>query len=205
MRHRQLLFATLAAAVCLQGQIPDFTPPTPLFRALIRDDTSEAMRLLAAGANPNEGQLFGFTPIFWALMHQNSAVVKELIEKGADVQIKDRAGFTTLMWAAGNETADVAIVDELLKRGVDPKTKNKNGDTALSIAMRRGYTPVVELLKENGVSASEMIRPVDREIGSVVAKERSGVCEGIGMFLMPPSIAPTDGLWRGPRPRVCGG
>src|SRR5204863_2782747 len=49
-------------------------------------------------------------------------------------------------------------VSELLKLGVDPNAKNKNGESALTWAMRRGYTPVVEALKKGGASDAPLIR-----------------------------------------------
>src|SRR5262249_51061063 len=42
--------------------------------------------------------------------------------------------------------------------GVDPAAKNKSGETALSWAMRRGYTPAVEMLKKAGASDAEMVK-----------------------------------------------
>jgi hypothetical protein len=154
----RIVFATLGVTLSLPGQIPDFTPPTPLFAAVLRNDTAEAKRLLDAGANPNEARFFGSPAIFFALMHNNPEMLRVMIEKGADVKALDRSGATTLMWAAGNEAADPEIVNELLKHGVDANAKNKAGETALAWALRRGYTPVVESLKRSGASDSEMIK-----------------------------------------------
>jgi hypothetical protein len=149
----------MGSAFCLAAQIPDFTPPTPLIGAAMRNDASEVRRLLAAGANPNEGRFIGgATPIFFGLMHNNAEIVEAMIEKGADVKATDGSGSTTLMWAAYNERADTRLVEKLLKLGVDPNTKNKKGETALEWAQKRGYTPVVELLKKAGASDTEDVR-----------------------------------------------
>jgi hypothetical protein len=158
MKICRILLAALGITVCLPAQIPDFTPPTPLFKAVMRNDAAEVKRLLAAGANPNEAQFFGAAPIFWALMQYNTEMVRAMIEKGADVKVTDRGGATTLMWAAGNEQADAELVKELLKLGVDPNAKNKSGETALTWALRRGHTPVVEILKKSGATESDVIR-----------------------------------------------
>jgi hypothetical protein len=91
-------------------------------------------------------------------MHRNREIVQAMIEKGADVKATDASGSTTLMWAANDETGGTQLIAELLKLGVDPNAKNKNGDTALSWALRRGYTPAVEVLKKNGASDTELIR-----------------------------------------------
>jgi hypothetical protein len=158
MKIYQVLSATLFAALSLAGQVPDFTPQTPLMGAILHNDTAEVKRLLASGADPNEGRFIGAPPIFLAFLQQNPEILRAMIDKGADIKATDRIGSTTLMWAAANETANPEIVNELLKRGVDPNAKNKSGDTALSWALRRGYTPVVDALKKSGASDSALIK-----------------------------------------------
>lgn len=100
----------------------------------------------------------GGTPVFFAVMQRNRAMMEAMIAKGADFKATDGSGSTTLMWAAYDEAADPAMVERLLELGADPNTKNKNGETALTWAMRRGYTPVVELLKRAGASDAEMVK-----------------------------------------------
>ena len=159
MRLNRTLTVFFGTALWAYAQFPDFTPPTPLIGAALRNDTGEVKRLLNAGANPNEGRFVGGgTPIFFALIQHNRAMVEAMIAKGADVKATDGSGSTTLMWAAHDDTADLAIVERLIELGVDPKAKNKNGDTALTWALRRGYTPVVEALEKAGASDSEMVQ-----------------------------------------------
>jgi len=151
------IFFGVAALAC--AQFPDFTPPTPLIGAALRNDTAEVKRLLNAGANPNEGRFVGGgTPIFFALMQHNREMAEAMIGKGADVKATDASGSTTLMWAVHDDAADVAMVNKLIALGVDPAVKNKNGETALGWALRRGYTPVVEILKKAGASDGEMTK-----------------------------------------------
>jgi hypothetical protein len=159
MRLNRTVAALLGTALWASAQIPDFTPPTPLFGATMRNDTEEVKRLLNAGANPNEGRFIGGgTPIFLALMLHNRATVEAMIAKGADVKATDGSGATTLMWAAYDDAADPLLVRKLIELGVDPNAKSKNGDTALRWALRRGYTPVVEALKKAGASDTEMVK-----------------------------------------------
>jgi len=165
MQFRRLLLATLGAATLLAAQIPDFTPPTPLFGALLRGDVAEAKRTLASGADPNEGQFRGASPLLLALMRNDTAIAQAMIAKGADVKALDGAGSSTLMWAATSEVDDVSMVEELLRRGVDPNLANKSGDTALTWALRRGYTPIVESLKAHGASDKAVVKQsVDKAI-----------------------------------------
>jgi hypothetical protein len=159
MRLNRTLALFFGVAVWACAQIPDFTPPTPLIGAAMRDDTKEVKRLLGAGANPNEGRFIGGgTPIFFAILQRNRAMMDAMIAKGADVKATDATGSTTLMWAAYDEAADPATVETLLALGVDPNAKNQKGETALMWAMRRGYTPVVEALRKAGAADTEMVK-----------------------------------------------
>ncbi|HTM50007.1 MAG TPA: ankyrin repeat domain-containing protein [Bryobacteraceae bacterium] len=147
------------------AQLPDFTPPTPLLGAILRNDTVGVKRLLAQGADPNEERFAGFPPIFFPVMFQDSEMFRILVEKGADVQLRDRLGSTTLMWAAFNETGKTELVEQLLALGVDPNARNQNGETALTWALRRGYTPVAAALRKGGASDESMIKDsVERAI-----------------------------------------
>src|SRR3954451_5010314 len=106
MRVKRTLAVFFGAALWASAQLPDFTPPTPLIGAAMRNDTDEVKRLLDSGANPNDGRFFGGgTPIFYALMQHNRPMVESMIAKGADVRVTDGLGSTTLMWAAYNEAA----------------------------------------------------------------------------------------------------
>jgi hypothetical protein len=148
----------LGATLCLSAQPPDFTPPTPLFGAAMKNDTAQVKQLLAQGANPNEGRFLGFTPVFFPVMYQNLEMLRAMTNGGADIQARDRLGSTTLMWAASSEMGKAELVEELIKLGVDPNARNQSGDTALAWALRRGYTPVVSALRQSGASDSEMVR-----------------------------------------------
>jgi hypothetical protein len=139
-------YALFASLSVVAQPIPDFTPPSPLFAAASRNDTAEVKRLLAAGANPNEGRFIGFTPTFFAAIRNNPEMLKALADKGADVRAVDGAGSSILMWAAANEAGSTPIIEALLKLGADPNQPNKLGETALTWAQRRGHTPAVEAL-----------------------------------------------------------
>lgn len=158
MKFIKMLWMTPCIALSLYAQIPDFTPPTPLFAAAFRNDTAQVKQLLATGANPNEGRFIGFTPVFFPIINQNLEMLRLMVDQGADVRAVDAAGSTTLMWAAANEAAKPEIVEELLRLGVDPAATNKKGEMALSWALRRGQTPVIAALTKAGASQTARIR-----------------------------------------------
>lgn len=159
MRIGRILAATLGAALCLNAQAPpDFSPPTPLFAAVMRNDTAAVKGLLAEGANPNEGKLFGWAASFIPVFNQNAEMLRDMIKNGADVNVTDRKGSTLLMWAAYNDAGNPELVNELLRLGLDPNQKNHDGETALTWALRRGNTPVVDALKKEGASDVAMVR-----------------------------------------------
>lgn len=105
-------------------------------------------------------------------MQQNTAIARLLIERGAKVTDSDAAGSTPLMWAAANEVGDTSVVKELLDRGADANLGNLAGDTALTWALRRGYTPVVQTLKQHGASDRKLVR--DAVERAVSLFEKSG-------------------------------
>jgi hypothetical protein len=122
------------------------------------NDTAAVKRLLAGGANPNEGRFLGTPALFFAIASNNIEAVDALIAAGADLKARDGMGSTTLMFAAYNEAGDDKLVKRLLALGVDPSAKNQKGETALQWAMKRGSTPAVQALQKAGASEAEMVR-----------------------------------------------
>ena len=78
---RQIVLILLSATALVQAQspVPDFTPPTPLFRAVLSSDAAETRQLLASGADPNEGRFLGAPPLIVALMQHADGAARELI------------------------------------------------------------------------------------------------------------------------------
>lgn len=159
MRILKIAVGALGLASCLiQAQVANLTPQTPLIGALIRNEMAEAERLLVQGADPNEGRFAGFPPLFLVVVRQDLHLFRLMAAKGADLTVRDGSGATALMWAAFSETGDPNIVSELLERGADPLAANKAGETALTWALRRGETPVVQALRKAGASDAASIR-----------------------------------------------
>src|SRR5690348_13410253 len=158
MKSTSILLIAIEFAALGVAQVPDFTPPTPLIAAVMHNNTAEAKRLLAAGADPNEAQLVGFPAVFFPVAFRNAELFRAMVAKGADLQARDASGSTALMWAAFNEAGDPAMVEELLKLGLDPNAKNLAGETALIWAARRGNTKVVKVLEQAGASNPDGVK-----------------------------------------------
>jgi hypothetical protein len=167
MRNK-LFLLTIVTGLTLTAQIPDFRPPTPLFGAIMKNDAQAVRKLLAEGADPNQGQFFGQTPLVLAINNSNVPVVRELLQRGADVKATDQHGSTTLMRAVASETPDMALIADLIQRGVDPNVQNKLGETALSMAVKRGDMKTVERLKAAGASDTAAVREaVEKAVASL--------------------------------------
>ena len=167
MMHR-FCAAILFGATLLSAQLPDFRPPSPLFGAVLRNDTKTIKELLAAGAKPDEHKFFGLPALIMTAMQGNREAAVAMLEAGADPKSVDRYGSTALMFAAGGERPDAALVDELVRRGVDPNTVNRLGETALTWAARRGDHDMVARLKDAGASDATAIKSsVERAVASL--------------------------------------
>jgi len=92
MKNIRLFALAISGALGLYAQLPDFTPPTPLLRAILRNDVAGVKRLLSEGADPNEARFAGFPPIFFPVMSQNAEMFHLMLENGADVRLHDHKG-----------------------------------------------------------------------------------------------------------------
>jgi hypothetical protein len=170
MKILSMLLTAFALSATASAQVPDFTPQTPLIGALLHNDRATAMRLIAAGSDPNEGQFYGMSPLLLAVLRQDLELVRLLTAKGADLTATDRSGSTALMWAAFSETGDAALVEELIKLGADPAATNKAGETALDWAARRGETAAAAVLRNAGASnADAMKKSIEKSIALLQA------------------------------------
>jgi ankyrin repeat protein len=154
MRLKSVFLAWFGAALCAIAQVPG----TALLKAVFQNDTVAAEKLLAEGADPNEGSFAGIPPIFFPVIHQNLRLFRALKEKGADIRAKDKTGSNLLMWAAFDDSGRPELVEELLRLGLNPADTDSKGDDALTWALRRGSdTPAVRALRKAGASSAPMI------------------------------------------------
>ncbi|KLO81605.1 Uncharacterized protein LW93_6756 [Fusarium fujikuroi] len=121
---------------------------TPLSWALANGKDRMVVLLLGAKgfyihkeSNDTSRNLF-----WWAIRRGNSGVINILHESGKyDINTKDPSGQTPLIFAA--ETCDEEAIRVLLETGnAGIEAVDNRGNTAFSIAIRRGYRTIVDLL-----------------------------------------------------------
>src|SRR5437762_7997562 len=136
-----LLFATVACAPA---------PTTPLAQAAASGDETAVRRLLAAGARPDDTDVF-LTPLMSASRGGNLGVMTALIDAGADVNRHDsRNHWTPLLHALHkNQPAAAAL---LLDRGADPNGAGGAGETPLMFAALDNDTATVRALLAHGAT-----------------------------------------------------
>jgi serine/threonine-protein phosphatase 6 regulatory ankyrin repeat subunit B len=128
---------------------------SPLIIAANNGHHESVKRLLDAGAHIEDYSNNGRTPLIWAAWWGHLQVVEVLLEYGAHINEKDNHGMTPLMSATVN--GHVGVVELLLKnRKIEVGLKNEWNSTALSIAKRKQYHHIIDLL--------EPLHPVERHI-----------------------------------------
>ena len=88
-----------------------------------------------------------------AIRHKNVQRVQTLLSEGVNVNERDEgAEMTPLMWAV--QSGNITVVQTLLNHGAAVNVKDDNGDTALSIALKKGYTKIAQILTSRGAKPS---------------------------------------------------
>ncbi len=127
-----------------------------LDRACIAGDEIGVEKLIKAGADPSGPRgyaVFHATdkiglepawPLYQAAYYGHPGVVRLLLQAGADPNLACGEGFTALTVAADKGHAEIVTI--LLAGGADRDYAGMDG-TAAQIALRRGYTNILDLLR----------------------------------------------------------
>lgn len=116
-------------------------------------DLAVVSALLNDGAAVDAASESGGTPLMFAAYGDHAEIVRTLLDAGADPNVGDRFGDPAIHWAS-YAGADAAVAT-LLEGGADPSIVTHHGD-ALAIAMRRGFSGIVErLVVHTGTSTGD--------------------------------------------------
>jgi uncharacterized protein len=126
-----------------------------LLDAAERGDREAALRLLAAGVDPNVTGPDGTTPIMWAAANDDAALVQALVKAGANVKATNVFGTSALLEAS--IVGSPQVIEVLLQAGADPNSSNPEGETPLLAAARSGNVDAARRLLDAGadVNATE--------------------------------------------------
>jgi ankyrin repeat protein len=108
---------------------------TPLHQAASDNKTTEAKRLLAAGADVNARDIDGSTPLHYAARAFGADVIPVLLAAGADINARDKDGATPLHVAMVFDNGGKGI-PYLLKAKADLNAVDHEGCTPLLYALR---------------------------------------------------------------------
>jgi ankyrin repeat protein len=143
----------IAVAALSVAAVSNATPANnTLVEAAESGDRATALRLLAAGSNPNATSPDGTTAVMWASANEDVELVRALIKAGANVKLKNQFGTTALTEAA--IIGSGPIVEALLKAGADPNTRNPEGETALMAVARSGKIEAAKRLLDAGADVN---------------------------------------------------
>jgi cytohesin len=126
---------------------------TPLFSAVISDNSDVAKFLISEGADVNAKDNIGVTPLNFATRARGKKdMVELLISKGADVNAKDERGITPLHSACMRGQKEAAEL--LIAKGANLNARitggSAVGQTALHISAVLGHREIAELLIVKG-------------------------------------------------------
>lgn len=143
-----------------------FDKGTPLHVAVRNGDIAKVERLLAADADVNAVDKYGWTPLHGAAYDGNAAAVAVLLAAGGDVNAVEKQGNTPLHRAALN--GNPASVSALLAAGANPNAVNESGDTPFHLAALSRSEQAVSLL----IAAGAVLQPIT--LDDVMAMEPCG-------------------------------
>ena len=111
---------------------------------------------IAAGADPNERDDWGFTPLhFAAAFNDDPDVITALVDAGANTDARDKEwGASPLHWAAWSND-NPGIIIALLDGGADLNARDTRDSTPLHAAAGQSNNPViVETLLDSGADVT---------------------------------------------------
>jgi hypothetical protein len=115
-----------------------------LVDAILQQNPQKVRELIAAGADVNEIDVYGYPPIIEAAIVDDANITAILLEQGADVNAQDLTGGTALHWAVDNNNLDLCRL--LLTHQANPNAYNYSAQPILVKPLLRNQKALKELL-----------------------------------------------------------
>ena len=115
-----------------------------LFEAISVDNTSEMLRLLNQGVDPNARNAQGYTPLHLTARSGQARMLQALLELGVDVDPRDATGHTPLHLTAFNQNRRPK--DLLITAGADVNAVSDEGYTPLQLESEKQHELLCEAL-----------------------------------------------------------
>ena len=158
MKH--LLLTTIAAVL-----VVGCGPSESVLRSAANDGNIEAVkRQLAAGANVNAPDTYGYTSLHTASSKGHKEIVELLIATGADVNAKNKYEQTPLHRAAYRGRKEIAEL--LIAKGADV-----NALSVLPAAVPNGKTPLDWAIQFTQTETADLLRKHDGKTGEELKAE----------------------------------
>jgi protein-disulfide isomerase len=141
------LVLSLTAAACAQGADGE------LSAAVRSGDLAGLERLLAAGADSGERDVWGKTPLMVAARRGDIVAAQLLLAAGADINAGDNWRRTPLIIAV--QAGENWLADILIHRGADVNHRGNNGISALVAAAQRGNSAAAAMLVAAGARVDQ--------------------------------------------------
>lgn len=124
---------------------PDDDNASPLWRAVMANQSRAALFLLAQGADPNRRTKSNTTPFLEAVATGKLEVARLMLRRGAEVNERDFARGSALFLAVIAEDRD--MVKLLLDHGAKIRIEDLSGDDPLDYATKNKLTAIEKMLQ----------------------------------------------------------
>lgn len=109
-------------------------------------------KLILAGADVNERDVWGFVPLIQATICNKPGAAHLLLQHGAKVDLRDITGQTALQWAVNRRNLELCNL--FLKSGANPNHYSLDGQPILVNPILRGEREFIQMLVTNGADLS---------------------------------------------------
>ncbi|KAJ7019278.1 ankyrin repeat-containing domain protein [Mycena alexandri] len=151
------------SVLCAVASAPDFTTSEPVAHFLIKH-----------GADPKGPGTYGLTLLGVAAAHGRIDLVRLLLQHGAEVNAISKSNYTALQAAIlhiKSESNAMKMAELLIQSGADINADGGKHGTVLRIALERGTTEIIKILRENGATTTDADTAVDPAVFEA-ARER---------------------------------